>query len=1113
MKNGWRLALCGMRYYWRTHLGVLLGIACAATVLVGALSVGDSVQRSLRDQSLRRIGKFTSVLAAGDRFVQADLGKRIANAIITEDGTPAVRCMPAMQLPGVAASDDGATRTGIVDVFGIDDAFFAMSVHGQSRPAPAAGEAILNQRLAAQLGVAVGEEIVVRVEKPSLMPQEATMATVDEVSFALRVKVLDIVDEQEFGRFGLRTSQVPPFNLFVSLAWLQEELSLLGRANMLLTNAPAAQADRALRTKWTIADAELKLTARDLGTTVELTSTRVFLDQAVVTAVEEIAPNSVGVVTYFVNSLKTKTASTPYSMVSAIGPISASATANKPAALAATQALVPASARDDQIICNQWLADDLKLTVGDAIEMAYWVMNSQLQFEEQTHSLRVHSIVPLTGAAADPTLMPAFPGLAEAKSCSEWEPGIPVDLQKLEANDQNYWEEHQGTPKAFVTLATGRQLWRNRFGTLTAVRASANDGAQLVQLLPQRVDPKALNLFFQDIRGPALAAGVPATDFGALYLGLSFFLIIAALLLAAMLFAFGVEQRQREIGTLLAVGFEPRTVRWLFAREALLLATMGSAIGALAGAGYTHAVLAALDSLWRDTIGQTTLTAHIVPASVAFGAGCAILAALLAIAWAMRRAFQKPAVELLSAASGFELPRARRRWLATTLALAALAGAVFLIVRAQPNRATSAFFGGGALLLISALFACRNLLTQLGKKTTAGLRSIAALGTRNCGRRPGRSLATIALLASGTFLVVAIQANRLAPPVDATQRSAGTGGFTLFGRATLPVLRDLDSVAGREAYGLDDNELDGVTIVPLRVRHGDDASCLNLATAQNPQLVGVEAGQFAKRACFRFTRHETTREPVSNPWLLLDQDFGANVVPAIGDGGSVAWALHKKLGDSLAYRDEAGNDFEVRIVGTVADSILQGNLVIADHHLQQRFPSASGYRMFLIDTPSERTEQVAADLSRALLDVGLELTPTSERLAAFQSVQNTYLLIFQLLGGLGLLLGTVGLGIVVLRNALERRGELAIARAVGFDHAAVRRLVFHEHGVLLVLGLAVGTVAAGLALLPALRAERAMPVLPILGFLAAIALSGVFWVWAASALATRGRMIDGLRGD
>jgi len=40
-------------------------------------------------------------------------------------------------------------------------------------------------------------------------------------------------------------------------------------------------------------------------------------------------------------------------------------------------------------------------------------------------------------------------------------------------------------------------------------------------------------------------------------------------------------------------------------------------------------------------------------------------------------------------------------------------------------------------------------------------------------------------------------------------------------------------------------------------------------------------------------------------------------------------------------------------------------------------------------------------------------------------VQNTYLNTFQVLGALGLLLGSAGLGVVVLRNVLERRAELA----------------------------------------------------------------------------------------
>lgn len=1115
--NLWRLAWRGMRHYWRTHLGVLLGVVCATTVLVGALCVGDSVRLSLRDQAMDRIGQYHSALAAGDRFVQAELATRMAADL---DGAA---CVPLLQLPGVAASHGGQTRTGIVDVYGIDDGFFARSATGRPHTAPVADHALINERLATQLGVSIGDEIVVRVEKPSLMPVEATMATVDEVSFALRVQIDAIVSEQEFGRFGLRTSQVPPFNVFVSLAWLQAELALPGRANMLLSTASVTAADAALRRHWQLADAELLVTRRPEQQQAELTSSRVFVDDCLVAATQQIAPEAIGVVTYFVNSLQVhagteRSATTPYSMVSGIGPLTATNTT--PPALRALRELVPASVGADKIICNEWLANDLQAKVGDSITLRYTVMNRALQFEEQSHTLRVHAIVPLAGAAADATLMPAFPGLAEAKSCRDWEPGIPVDLQQLDDDDQEYWQKHKGTPKAFLSLATAQQLWSNRFGNLTAIRMSLERAEQLERELPRSVDPKQLNLFFQDLYGPAVAAGVPATDFGSLYLGLSFFLIVAALLLAAMLFAFGIEQRQSEIGTLLAIGYEPRTVRWLFQREALLLATLGSSIGAMCGAGYTHLVLHALGTLWRDTIGQTTLVAHIVPTSVGTGASLAVVAALFAIACTMRRAFRLPAVTLLTSQAGgssFDTTGDRRPrgtgWVNLLATIAALIGAGYLVFTANPNRATSAFFGGGALLLLGTLLGCQRLLARYATGGRSIIRSIATLAVRNTGRRPGRSLASIALLASGTFLVVAIQANRLTPPNDATMRSSGTGGFALFGRSTLPVLRDLASEAGRDAYALDEDELQDVTIVPLRVRPGDDASCLNLSTAQNPQLIAVEPEAFAQRECFRFTKSLSSPERAVSPWLLLDEDFGANVVPAIGDGGSVAWALHKKLGDTLGYRDEAGNEFVVRIVATVADSILQGNLVISDRHMRGRFPSASGYRMFLIDAPANRREQVAADLSRALEDIGLELTPTATRLSQFQAVQNTYLMIFQLLGGLGLLLGTVGLGVVVLRNALERRGELAIAGAIGFSRTAVRQLVGYEHAVLLLLGLAAGVVAAGLAILPAVQAERSLPLSPMILLVAALAASGMFWVWLATTLATRGKLLDGLRGE
>src|SRR5215469_3561117 len=44
-------------FYWRTNGAVVLGVATAATVLAGALLVGDSVRGSLRDLVIQRLGR------------------------------------------------------------------------------------------------------------------------------------------------------------------------------------------------------------------------------------------------------------------------------------------------------------------------------------------------------------------------------------------------------------------------------------------------------------------------------------------------------------------------------------------------------------------------------------------------------------------------------------------------------------------------------------------------------------------------------------------------------------------------------------------------------------------------------------------------------------------------------------------------------------------------------------------------------------------------------------------------------------------------------------------------------------------------------------------------
>ena len=345
---------------------------------------------------------------------------------------------------------------------------------------------------------------------------------------------------------------------------------------------------------------------------------------------------------------------------------------------------------------------------------------------------------------------------------------------------------------------------------------------------------------------------------------------------------------------------------------------------------------------------------------------------------------------------------------------------------------------------------------------------------RGCARQRKRSLATVALLASGSFLIIAVEANKLDARQEGAARSSGTGGFALIGESAFPVMQDLNTKAGRDFFGLTQASLDKVEFVEMRVRDGDDASCLNLNRAITPRLLGVKPALLDARHAFTFTALED-KALAQQPWTALQHRDPAHPdeIPAVGDEASIQWALGKKIGDTVDFTDEHGNPFKVRIVGAVANSILQGSLMIDEAAFVQRFPGESGYRMFLVDAPSKDRAVVSKILTRMLQDRGLELTPAVDRLNAFNAVQNTYLNTFQMLGALGLLLGSAGLGVVVLRNVLERRGELAVLLAVGFRPRALRRLVLWEHAALQGLGLWLGMFSACLAVLPVLLSPGA----------------------------------------
>lgn len=240
-------------------------------------------------------------------------------------------------------------------------------------------------------------------------------------------------------------------------------------------------------------------------------------------------------------------------------------------------------------------------------------------------------------------------------------------------------------------------------------------------------------------------------------------------------------------------------------------------------------------------------------------------------------------------------------------------------------------------------------------------------------------------------------------------------------------------------------------------------------------------------------------------------------VPVFGDRNTLQYSLKVGLGSVIAIRDESHREVYLRIAGMLDSSVFQGVLLMSTENFERLFPSRFGHEFFLVEVadPSNAVVRDVSDtLETKLSDFGFDAERVAERLAGFLAVQNTYLSAFQTLGGLGLLLGTIGLGTVMLRNIVERRSELALLRAVGFRGATVAWLVLTENAFLLLCGVCGGASAALLAMLPHLLSTGAdVPWSSLAILLAAVFGTGIAAASFAVAEAVRNPLLAALRTE
>ena len=1177
----WRIATQSLRHYWRSNLVIALGVAAATAVLTGALMVGDSMRTSLRKLTLERLGKIDEMLVSTGFFRQ-QLAEEISQ--LPEFKSHYQSATPLILFPNGAIevrSEDSVRRAAQVGVLGITPEFWELGDSVIAPPEPLGeNQVAINQALADDLGltaamVAEGSaELILRIPKPTQLPAESALGRKsDLVSSLIGLKVTHIVPGESLGQFALHPSQSNPRNIFVPISMLTDELAYGAlnfkqdseQCNAILFTAknelPSAQETENLKSaiRPSYEDLGLQLTrarsefdGRSVFDYWSISAERMVLPDELVTSIQKTGPVCRPVMTYLANRIYlAPDADTtilenglpdapviPFSMVSAVdfeNGFELNDLAGQP---------IP-SLQDDEIVLNQWSAADLGAKVGDRIVIRYFLPTTTHGDEtEVAETFKLAAIAKLTRPvepfdqdrrgriipakfdqqptrANDPDLTPYVPGVTDVESIDDW--SLPFPTDGVRPTDDDYWNEYRTTPKAFLSLKTGKRLWGSRFGSLTSLQVPfrSQDETKMRKRIADQVFVDRADRSFNlvPIKRNGLAASAGSTPFDVLFLALSMFVIAAALILVSLLFRLALAQRTSEMGLLLATGFPSRRVSRLWLCEMMLVALIGVAIGLALGVGYAWLMIFGLKTWWLGAISRPFLELTVSGVSLAAGGLIALVMSLLTIMASVRRAGKSPVRSILSGNLESLGKQNRRGGLSLWIAIVSFLGAIGLAGLAtqlggEPQ--AGAFMGAGFLVLLGGLLMVRRYLGGGSASDGLGL-NLTRLAQLTGRRAPLRSTLTIGLVAVASFLIMAVSSFRLQP----TEK--GTAGFDWVAKSNQPVFANLNTATGQGEVLTNQPLPQGTQVFSLRYKPGEDASCNNLYQSTQPQVLALGAelrARLAKdpnRAFDWAGSTATTDEQRADPWTLLNEPQSDGAIPVVIDKNTANYSLKIFApGGIKEVTYDSGETVKFRVVGFLANSILQGSLLVSEENFRKAFPDIPGYRYFLIDEPGEANETdaktAAAVLEEALSDEGFDAQSATRILAGFMQVQNTYISTFQTLGALGLLLGTFGLAAVQIRSIIERRAELGLMQSVGFSRGQLSRLVLIENAWLLFLGMLIGIGAALFTTLPHyLVGGATVPWLDLSVMFAVILLAGLVAAWIASRMIARMPLVPSLR--
>ena len=588
--NNRQLIRSNLSCYRRFYLLIAMATIIMVAVTTGSMMVGDSVRMTLVKRVTDRLGDTESVIYNSSGYMDATLVDALSN-----EAWGAVMTDGFVQINGQLIP---------VNVWGVDNL--------RNGTAVADGDALINAQLAKESGIGADDDIVLRLAKNGLIPSGSLFVT-QNYTTSLRLSCAGVVTASDGGNISLRNEQTIPLNIFVNRAMLNDLLETGDKVNIILSATRVGVKE--LNQAWNVEMAGMKYVKKENCT--EITTDRVFMQDGLIDHLCDNNQNPNRLYSYLANFIRLDEKSVPYSFVTAMDSYEGKT-------LAA-----------DEILLSDYTARRIGAKVGALVSVCYFKMKGLKRLETDSIQLKVSAIIPMQDWVKDGTLSADFPGLTDVERCTEWDSDLPINLDLITDEDEQYWNDYRSTPKAIVPYKSVINDWKTVFGSATGIRVD-NDEVDF-----SGIDAQMCGVQVVLPREAGLYGAMNGVDFAGLFLALGFFIIVSALLLMYSPLSEMYWQRRNEIHVLQSLGWSKKRIQGMLVQEACPTILVAIIIGVVAGVIYTWLIMFLLGNVWQGATQTDGFSVSFNLLTVFVGIVVSLLLSIFVLWLAVRNGIKK----------------------------------------------------------------------------------------------------------------------------------------------------------------------------------------------------------------------------------------------------------------------------------------------------------------------------------------------------------------------------------------------------------------------------------------------------------------------------------------